>query len=191
FISEEIWQILNKDAGNIKVISESSLFEVKKGNAESIEKMKVLQDIIVNIRTLRSEMNISPAVKLEALFNVLEDNKETIAKENENYIKQLAKISTIQFCKNMKRPKNSALVVTGSFEIFLPLEGLIDAKKEKARLMKEIGFAKQEVDRITLNLDNENFIKKAPDTEIEKIKTRLNEAKLKIEKINETLNFLE
>ncbi|MDR3274952.1 MAG: valine--tRNA ligase [Endomicrobium sp.] len=190
FIAEEIWQILNK-ASNIKTLSESSLFEVKNGNAESIEKMKVLQDIIVNIRTLRSEMNISPAIKLEALFNVLEDNKETIVKENENYIKQLAKISTIQFCKNMKRPKNSALAITGSFEIFLPLEGLIDTKKEKARLMKKIGFAKQEVDRITLNLDNENFIKKAPDTEIEKIKTRLNEAKLKIEKINGTLKFLE
>jgi valyl-tRNA synthetase len=190
FIAEEIWQVLNKGEKSVGIISESSFVEVKGGNSGSIEKMKVLQNIIIKIRILRNEMNISPAIRIEALFNVLDESKEKVAKENESYIKQLARISSIQFGKNIARPKNSALVVTGGFEIFLLLKGLINIEKEKARLAKEIALAKQEVGRTTLKLQNESFMKKAAGFEIEEIKLRLNEANLKIEKINESLKFL-
>ncbi|MDR3306283.1 MAG: valine--tRNA ligase [Endomicrobium sp.] len=187
FITSEIWQILNKDE---KIIAESVFPKIKtSGFAESLEKMRTVQDIIIKIRTLRSEMNISPVVQIEALFNVLDDNKEKTTKENEGYIKQLAKISSIQFGKNIKRPKNSALAVASGFEIFLPLEGLIDIEKEKARLAKEIALAKQEVERTTAKLSNENFMKRAPKAEVEKIQARLNDAAFKIEKIDESLKF--
>ncbi|MDR2818515.1 MAG: valine--tRNA ligase [Endomicrobium sp.] len=188
FITSEIWQILNKDE---KIIAESVFPKTKdSGFLESLEKMRTVQDIIVKIRTLRSEMNISPAVQIEALFNILDENKEKTVKENEHYIKQLAKIISIQFGKNIERPKNSALAVAGGFEIFLPLEGLIDIEKEKSRLSKEIAIAKQEVERTTAKLSNENFVKRAPKAEVEKIQTRLNDATVKIEKINESLKFL-
>jgi valyl-tRNA synthetase len=190
FIAEEIWQMLNKNEKSVGIISESSFVEVKNGNSGSIEKMKVLQDIIVKIRVLRSEMNISPAVWIEALFNNLDERKEKVAKENESYIKQLARISSIQFGKNIARPKNSALAVAGGFEIFLLLEGFIDIEREKARLAKEIALAKQEVGRTTLKMQNEDFIKRAAESEIEKIKARLSEANLRIEKINKSLKFL-
>jgi valyl-tRNA synthetase len=188
FITSEIWQILNKDS---KIIAESELPSLNFSESlDSIEKMKNIQNIIIKIRTLRSEMNISPAIQTEALFNILDDTKEKIAKENGTYIKQLAKISTIHFGKNMERLKNSALVVAGGFEIFLPLEGLIDINKEKARLAKEIDLARQEIERTTAKLNNDNFVKRAPKIEIEKIQIRLNDATLKIEKINESLKFL-
>jgi valyl-tRNA synthetase len=189
FIAEEIWQILNKGEKCAGIISESSFTEVKDGNCGSIEKMKVLQDIIIKIRILRSEMNVSPAIRIETLFNILDERTEKVTKENESYIKQLARISSIRFGKNIARPKNSALVVTGGFEIFLLLEGLIDVEKEKARLAKEIALAKQEVVRTTLKLQNEGFMKRIAESEIEEIKLRLNEANLKIEKINENLKF--
>ncbi|MDR2398978.1 MAG: valine--tRNA ligase [Endomicrobium sp.] len=189
FITSEIWQILNKNA---KIIAESELPSLNFSESlDSVEKMKNIQDIIVKIRTLRSQMNISPAVQTEALFNILDDAKEKIAKENENYIKQLAKISTIYFGKNMERPKNSALVVAGSFEIFLPLEGLIDINKEKARLAKETALVRQEIERTTAKLNNDTFVKRAPKIEIEKVRIRLNAATFKITKINESLKFLD
>ncbi|GMO64419.1 MAG: valine--tRNA ligase [Endomicrobiia bacterium] len=190
FITSEIWQILNK---NEKIIHESILFSISENSYSkpSIEKMNTIQDIIIKIRTLRSEMNIPPTMQIEALFNTLGDNNkiETI-KENKNYIKQLAKIKSMQFYDNIAKPKNSAVVIVGDIEIFLPLEGFIDIEKEKARLTKEIIFANQEIEKVRLKLNNESFIKKAPKTEIEKTKIRLNEAKLKIEKINKSLNFL-
>jgi valyl-tRNA synthetase len=189
FITEEIWQTLHKDK-NESIIADSLLIAIKEADASSIEKMKVLQDIIIKIRTLRSEMNVSPAVQIEALFNILDDDKEKIVKGNESYIKQLAKIKEIKFGKKIQRPANSALAVAGGFEIFLPLEGLIDIEKEKARLAKEISLAMQEAERTNTKLQNENFVTRAPASEIEKIKIRLSEARIKIEKINESLKFL-
>jgi valyl-tRNA synthetase len=187
FITSEIWQIL----GEKKIIAESELLNEQKGNDKcSIDKMKSLQEIIVSLRTIRSQMNISPACQIEALFNVLDENKEKVVKENESYIKQLAKISSITFAKNIARPKNSALAITNGFEIFLPLEGLIDIEKEKQRLSKELTLAKQEIERANIKLQNDNFVKRAPSSELEKIKSKLNEANVKLEKINESLKFL-
>lgn len=190
FITSEIWEILNKDDKSSTIIADSILLEVKEGNNKAIEEMKIVQDIIIKIRTLRSEMNISPAVQINAIFNVLSADNEKVLKNNESYVKQLAKINSIEIGSNVKRPSNSALAVAGGFEIFLPLEGLIDIEKEKVRLSKEIALAQQEVERTNAKLQNENFIKRAPATEVERIKTRLEEAKLKIEKITESLKFL-
>lgn len=190
FITEEIWQILHKDIKDATIIADSSLLEVKEADVSSIEKMKAVQDIIVKIRTIRSEMNISPAAQINAVFNVPGNADESIAKDSRDYIKRLAKLENISFEKDAKRPQNSALAVAGGFEIFLPLEGLIDIEKEKARLAKEITLARQEVERTNAKLQNENFVKRAPESEIEKIKTRLNEASTKIEKITESLKFL-
>ncbi|MDR2066731.1 MAG: valine--tRNA ligase [Endomicrobium sp.] len=187
FITSEIWQIL----GEKNIIAESELLnELKESDKCSIEKMKSLQDIIVALRTIRSQMNISPAQQIEALFNVLDESKEKVVKENESYVKQLAKLSSITFTKNIVRPNNSALAVVSGFEIFLPLEGLIDIEKEKTRLLKDLALAKQEIEKTTAKLEDDNFIKKAPDSEVEKIKTRLNESNIKLDKINETLRFL-
>ncbi|MDR2395475.1 MAG: valine--tRNA ligase [Endomicrobium sp.] len=187
FITSEIWQIL----GEQKIIAESELLnEQKENDNSSIDKMKSLQEIIISLRTIRSEMNISPACQIEALFNVLDENKEKVVKENESYIKHLAKISSITFAKNIARPKNSAIAITNGFEIFLPLEGLIDIEKERQRLSKELALAKQEIERVNIKLQNDNFIKRAPSSEVEKIKSKLNEANVKLEKINENLKSL-
>jgi len=199
FVTAEIWEILTlqseingKQQNGNEIIAESSLPVISEGgNRESaVEKMSVIREIITKIRTIRSEMNISPAAQIEALFNVLNPANENVVKENADYIKRLSKTDKIEFGKNVERPKNSALAVAGGFEIFLPLEGLIDIDKEKARLSKEIQLAQQEVERTNQKLQNENFVKRAPEAEIEKIKMRLAEAAVKIEKINESLKYL-
>ncbi|MDR3281409.1 MAG: valine--tRNA ligase, partial [Endomicrobium sp.] len=204
FITSEIWEILSKNtpikhvggnctANNPKTIIDNLL----EGNFNallcgykcSIEKMNFIQDIIIRIRTLRNEMNISPEIQLGALFSVLNNDKRELIKANENYVKRLAKISTIKFEINIVRPKNSAFIIGDGIEIFLPLEGLIDINKEKARLIKEIVLAKQEIKATSFKLQNEKFVQRAPKSEIEKVKMRFSEAKLKIEKINENLKI--
>ncbi|MDR2772402.1 MAG: valine--tRNA ligase [Elusimicrobiota bacterium] len=193
FITSEIWEILDKDSKDKKMIAQTiiDLPTAKKDEQSAAQKqMKVLQDIIVCIRTLRSEMNISPAVKIDAVFNSLENATVEDVQKNENHIKTLAKIGSIKFAKNTKRPKNSALAVAGGFEIFLPLEGLIDIDKEKERLAKEIAAANLEIERTSAKLNDDSFIRRAPESEVEKMHKRYDDARIKIKKINENLKFL-
>ncbi|MDR1695797.1 MAG: valine--tRNA ligase [Endomicrobium sp.] len=184
-------KVLTRQSGVIQGMNTNGAEPALK-QLQTIEKMKSIQDIITKIRTIRSEMNISPAAQINAVFNVSDNGNESVsfAKDNQDYIKRLAKLETVSFEKDAKRPKNSALAVAGGLEIFLPLEGLIDIEKEKARLAKEIALAGQEIERTKSKLSNENFVKRAPEAEVEKIKERLKEAETKIEKINDSLKFL-
>ncbi|MCL2799598.1 MAG: valine--tRNA ligase [Endomicrobia bacterium] len=201
FITAEIWETLLRQSekwevkSENKIIAETSLITLApcgrgQGEGYAVEKMSVIQEIITKIRIIRSEMNISPAVHIEALFNVLDDSKEKIVKENESYIKQLAKISSIILGKDIKRNKNSAMAVASSFEIFIPLEGLIDTEKEKNRINKEITLAVQEKERCENMLSKESFVSRAPKEEVEKMRIRLSEAGVKISKLTESLEFI-
>jgi valyl-tRNA synthetase len=192
FVTSEIWYILNKKN---KTMNNDILIPIVKLNninndSNIIKKMETFQNIIIKIRTLRNEMNIPCSAKIDAYVNIINDYNIDFIKENEKYIKKISKIKSIVFGKNIIRPKNSVSIMTKNFEIFLCIDGSIDIDKEKRRLIKSIVFEKKEVDRTLLKLRNKNFINKAPEYEIKKIKTRLYEAKLKIERIKKNLNFL-
>ena len=90
----------------------------------------------------------------------------------------------------MKRQKNSAMAVATGFEIFIPLEGLIDVEKEKNRINKEILLAAQDKERCESKLSKESFVARAPKEEVEKIRIRLQEAEIKISKLKESLEFI-
>jgi valyl-tRNA synthetase len=59
-------------------------------------------------------------------------------------------------------------VVVSDFEMYVPLEGLIDFAKERARLEKERAGIEQDLARLQARLDNPDFIRRAPPEEIEK-----------------------
>jgi valyl-tRNA synthetase len=192
FITSEIWSALNKKNKTTKddiLIPITKLSNINNDN-DIIKKMEVFQNIIIKIRTLRNEMNIPCTAKIDTYINILNNYDVDFIKKNEEYIKKIAKIKSIVFSKNIIMPKNSVSIMTKNFEIFLCIDGFIDIDKEKNRLMKNIVFGKKEIDMALLKLKNKNFIKNAPEYEIEKIKSRLYEAKLKVERIKKNLNFL-
>ena len=91
----------------------------------------------------------------------------------------------------MTREKNSALAVATGFEIFIPLEGLIDIEKEKARISKEIKNIVAEQEKYNKKLSNPNFVAKAPEAEVERIKQKLADTQNKIATLEETLKNYE
>jgi valyl-tRNA synthetase len=193
FITSEIWEILHKEAGGSKILCETSIEDIEslgQADEKTLEAMKIIQDIVIAIRTLRSEMNIAPSLQIEALFNVLDEKSLETVKGNEGYIKALAKIDKLTIAAKTQRPQSSALIVAGGFEIFIPLSGIIDLEKEKTRLLKELTLANSEIEKANARLKDKNFSERAPQAEIEKIKARLEGAQTKIEKINESFKFL-
>lgn len=189
FITDEIWTIFNDKQESI-VLSDFPKYNDKFVFAEETKEMAVIQEIISKVRNIRSEMNVSPAVFIDAFVNVLDDSKSSIVNNNADYIKGIAKIKTLTLGKDMKRQKNSALAVATGFEIFIPLEGLIDIDKEKARINKEIMLLEQDKERCSKKLSNESFVTRAPKEEVDKMKTRLSDADVKIATLRESLEFI-
>ena len=74
-------------------------------------------------------------------------------------------------------------------EIYVPLEGLIDIEKEKARLNKELKKVESELAKAEAKLQNQSFLERAPQQVIEKEKYKVEEAKGKKEGILQRLQI--
>jgi valyl-tRNA synthetase len=89
---------------------------------------------------------------------------------------------------DIDKPEQSATGVLKNIEIFLPLKGLIDIDKELDRLNNKIKDIKARMDNVKRKLDNDSFIKNAPDKivkhETEKYNSYLNDYNKLMENYN-------
>jgi valyl-tRNA synthetase len=70
------------------------------------------------------------------------------------------------------------------------LEGLIDFEKEKARLEKELAQLKEDVERLSKKLANQDFISHAPEEEVLKTKERLRESQERSLRLQDNISTL-
>ena len=192
FITEEIWQELPR----LKDVAGDSIMiqpwphiqkDIISDKAES--DMKCLIDVITAIRNIRSVWNIEPRREMPALINIHDKKDETLFNENVEMIKKLSRLSGLLVGKNPK-PKNSAASVIGNSEVYVPLEGIIDFDKEKARLNKEEDRVALEIKSIGARLKDKRFTSKAPEDVIEKQKARKADLELQVKKLKDNLKSI-
>lgn len=87
-------------------------------------------------------------------------------------------------------PKSSVQAVLDETTLVLPLEGIVDLDKEKARLSKEIDKLAGEIKKIDAKLSNEQFVAKAPEEVIEEQRDRREAADQARDKLQKALEML-
>jgi len=205
FITEEIWQTLPKSVRN----AECGMRSVnQKNKAESImvaaypvadEKMidagverdmQMVMDLILAIRNIRGEMNIAPSLQITVIVKV--ENKELgdHLEKSGGYAKTLARIKELRIGVNEDKPKNAATAVITGAEVYVPLEGLLDLNQERDRLRKEIAKISKDIETFSKKLSNKNFVDKAPKEVVEKDTAKLEEFKVKRDKLEQSLTTL-
>ncbi len=184
FVTEEIWQKLpRKNMGDDSIMIQAWPHVQKEMISEEAEgRMKELTEIIVAIRNIKSVWNIDPQVAIDVIINIQEKKIEKLLLENEDFIKRMAKAASFKAGK-YEKPKNAAVSVVGRIEIYIPLEGLIDFQKEKARLKKEEERIGGEIKAISARLKDENFTAKAPKEVVEKQELHKNELEIQLKKL--------
>lgn len=151
---------------------------------KNVEKVITL---ISNVRTVRGEYNIPPAKNIN-IFIKTSDEMKSLIEQKSDIIKKLAKIESINFTDN--DIEKSAVQIEKDFTIFVPLEGLIDFEAEIKRLEKEKKGYLKDINIYGKKLNNEEYLKKAPAHIIEKDKAKYEEAKLKLEEIDKSIERL-
>ncbi len=189
FITQQIWSYLPK-VGE-KDLSRVSFPEVEdKFLNEAIKKeMEFFQEVVVGIRNIRSEMNINPSQKLDAIITGSTD-KLRIVEKNRETIMQLARLNKVTIGENISQPKASASCVVQDCEVFVPLEGVMDFKAEVNRLDKQIIKMEKEITKLRNKLSNKNFLEKAPSAVVEKEKVKLQDLEEKTSKLISLRNRL-
>ena len=175
FITEEIYQHLKSASEPDIIVSGWPKLKLSAGDKNIEEKFQVVQEMIIALRTARSEMNIPPSAQLELLVRGSDDQLPLQLVKDESlaeYVKNLVKVSEIRIVGESEKPHPASTVVVHGTEFFIPLEGLIDVDAEKQRLGKEINRLKGLVKSIKAKLTNSNFLEKAPKAVVDKEKEK-------------------
>jgi valyl-tRNA synthetase len=187
FITEEIWHTLPGTQGSImKAVFPADQKDDAAVAAEHQAEadMDLLIKLISAIRNIRGEMNISPSKTLAAVVQTQDAKVNDLIEAHQDLIINLAKLHTFEVNQNAARPKSSATAVVGTATLFVPLEGIIDFDLEAQRLDKELNKLAKELATVSKKLANRNFLNKAPQDVVEKVKakhTRLQEKQQKLE----------
>ena len=189
FITEEIWQKLPAaKSGNQDSIMVQPWPHIQKAmiSKEAEVEMESLIELVTAIRNMRSVWNIEPQREIGVIINIHEQGDEKLLAANVDFIKRLSRASDLKIGK-LDKPKNAAVSVVGALEVYVPLEGLIDFEKEKARLKKEEMRMAQEMDSLSGRLKDKNFLSKAPEEVIKKQEERKKELEMQIKKLKDNL----
>ncbi|MDP2682856.1 MAG: valine--tRNA ligase [Deltaproteobacteria bacterium] len=190
FITEEVWDVLPHEEGDkgqgawVSSIMQQPFPKTGVDYPDAERDMILIMDVIKAIRNIRSEMNVSPALTIEAVCYSSDDSVIKLLETEGRHIKTLAKVSGLKISAPAGRPENCATAVAGNIEIFVPLKGLINFEEEEKRLKKDIEKIERELLAVERKMSNKEFIEKAPKEVVEKDKARLEELlqkKMKLE----------
>jgi valyl-tRNA synthetase len=152
--------------------------------------MVYLQKIIESIREIRNQMKIPPSKFIDVMIKCNSEKSEILLNENILFVSQLTRSGNIKIGKDISKPEGSSSSVVGGDEIYVPLKDLIDLDKEKERLEKEIKRVGDMINSLKAKLNNENFIKRAPNDVIDKEKDKLQNFEFMLSKLNTNYNEL-
>jgi valyl-tRNA synthetase len=168
FITAELWETVaavagRKTKGASILVAAYPKAQLERIDAASDAWMKRLKDMVGTCRSLRSEMSLSPAVRVPLL--VLDSGSDAaFLAQSTPLLKALAKVSEVQVFVDeaafAKATAHAPVVIAGSTRLALHVE--IDVAAETERLGKEVARLSGEITRAEVKLSNESFVARAP-----------------------------
>jgi len=147
-----------------------------------------LIELITEVRSVRTEMNIPPSRKAKMVL--VGASKQTISRMG-TYKEALERMARMESWETADTaPKGAIQAVVGETTFALPLEGLIDLDAERARLSKDMDKVAIEIKKIDGKLANKNFTDRAPAAVVEEQHTRRKAFATELEKLQAALDNL-
>ena len=182
FITEEIWQniaplagIELDPAGDTIMLHPYPVADSGQVDQDALADIEWLKAVIIGVRNIRGEMNISPAKALPIYMTKGGNNDQRRMEDNRQFLSKLANLESITWLDNPEDAPLSATSLAGDLEILVPMAGIIDVDAELARLDREIEKNALEAKKLSGKLSNAKFVDNAPAEVVAKERQKLSD----------------
>jgi valyl-tRNA synthetase len=189
FITEELWSWLPVSRGFLM----TSSFPENSGEAPFAADRALfeeLKEIVGVVRNLRNELGVAPGKRGTAILRVADEVARQRLEGSSRLVGLLAKMEEVKVVVGGEDPSPAGVGVSGMVEIFLPMKGLVDLEKERARLEKELAKLEGWIKGCRAKLANEKFVGNAPEQVVQQQKDLLAENEGKAATLQERLAAL-
>jgi valyl-tRNA synthetase len=190
FLTEELWSVTSEGGVAREGLLALAPWPLLTGLEDEAAEAEVgwVVDVITAIRSVRTEMNVKPAMQIPMVLAGTAAEASERAQRWSDVIKRMAKIADISIAD--ASPAGAVQLLVRGDMVALPLKGIIDLGVEKARLERERAEAEAEINRIDAKLSNPDFIARAAEEVIEADREKREEAVARRAKIVEALERL-
>ena len=178
FITEEIWQrvapLVPGSGTAVSIMLAPWPRAADFATDEAAEQdLQWLMRVVLGVRQIRGEMDISPARKLPLLLQNASATDLELAQRHQSLLMRMAGIDVPQTLDSGAKPPPAAAAIVGPLTLLVPMAGLIDPAAELVRLDKRIKKTREEIGRAQAKLTNDNFVRSAPDAVVTQERERL------------------
>jgi len=191
FVTETIWQEIYGENEMLmvehfeKVDTSDNFVEGSKIQEEFKKQNKdflAVKSIVEKIRNVRAENGIEPAKKIDVKISA-GDKKELLEQNSEIVKRHWTNVENLEIGENIENPGGWFEFVEGGVNVFIDLSGAIDMD----RLKKEAENLEKYIIGVEKKLSNKQFVDNAPKEVVEGEKKKIEEAKVKLNKIKEQI----
>jgi valyl-tRNA synthetase len=188
FITEEIWHAIYDGNPPLKSIALAAFPQADDQQLDLAAEtdMAILQDLIVSVRNSRAELKVEPKIKVPIQVFTHDPGIRQLVEQNRGSVERLGSIEKIEFVES-SLAKLAGARHTARFDVHVIYERKIDVAAERERLKKELEQIEKEIGNGQRQLDNEQFLAKAPAKVVEGIRNRAAELQVLREKAQSKL----
>ncbi len=151
--------------------------------------MTLLMGVISGLRTIRTEAEVHPSARIEALLICPDAAKRQILADYTAGIQAMVR-ATLTIDAAGQVPDDAGHALVQDVELVVPLKGLIDVAGELEKLGREQVKLEKELARIVAKLGNEQFMGNAPAAVVAKERDKEAEIRARLAKTIESTERL-
>ncbi|HUN26726.1 MAG TPA: valine--tRNA ligase [Steroidobacteraceae bacterium] len=165
FITEEIWLRIAPLAGREGPTVMREPYPLAADfppDPEAERAVEWLKSIVLGVRQIRGEMNVSPARRIPVVLQGASALDRAHLDAHRALLERLAGLETVSVLAPGAAAPQAATALAGELTILVPMEGLIDAAAEAERVGKLLARAQGDLAKCRAKLANEAFVRNAP-----------------------------